>query len=271
MSMSLSKMYEDRPLTILSLGAGVQSTVMALKASRGDFPTTPDYAIFADTGWEPKSVYKHLDWLETQLTFPVIRCGHKSLREDLLKGVYDGYEFTSIPAYVRGLDGKHSMRRRSCTRYYKIQPITQAIRKLYGLKPRERMKHRVTVWVGISTDEAIRMKPSRNPWQDNVYPLIEHNLSRDACSKWFRNFYPDRQLTKSACIGCPFHNNATWSHMKAFDTESWNDAVYIDKQIRNISNLPQYLHKQLKPLNEVNLKQPQLSMWGNECEGMCGV
>ena len=51
---------------ILSLGAGVQSTTLALMAARGDlspgFPQ-PMAAVFADTGWEPASVYRHLRWL----------------------------------------------------------------------------------------------------------------------------------------------------------------------------------------------------------------
>ena len=51
---------------ILSLGAGVQSSTLALMAARGDlsprFPQ-PMAAVFADTGWEPVRVYKHLQWL----------------------------------------------------------------------------------------------------------------------------------------------------------------------------------------------------------------
>ena len=51
-----------RNLVIISLGAGVQSSTMALKAACGEFPR-PDCAIFADTGYEPKSVYNYLDYL----------------------------------------------------------------------------------------------------------------------------------------------------------------------------------------------------------------
>ena len=39
-------------LRILSLGAGVQSTTLALMAAHGEVEA-PDCAIFADTGWEP--------------------------------------------------------------------------------------------------------------------------------------------------------------------------------------------------------------------------
>ena len=56
-------------LRIISLGAGVQSSTMALLAADGSIKPRPDCAIFADTGWEPRGVYDHLAWLETQLPF----------------------------------------------------------------------------------------------------------------------------------------------------------------------------------------------------------
>ena len=52
-------------LTVLSLGAGVQSTTMALMAAPGEINPMPDCAIFADTGWEPRAVYDHLAWLRS--------------------------------------------------------------------------------------------------------------------------------------------------------------------------------------------------------------
>ncbi len=48
-------------LTVISLGAGVQSSVMALMAAKGEITPMPDYAIFADTQAEPDHIY---EWLE---------------------------------------------------------------------------------------------------------------------------------------------------------------------------------------------------------------
>src|SRR5262245_44650896 len=58
---------------VISLGAGVQSTTMALMASQGAISPMPECAIFADTGEEPKRVYEHLSWLmeRGRLPFPV--------------------------------------------------------------------------------------------------------------------------------------------------------------------------------------------------------
>ncbi len=43
------------PLRIISLGAGVQSTTLALMATRGEIGPMPSCAIFADTGDEPET------------------------------------------------------------------------------------------------------------------------------------------------------------------------------------------------------------------------
>ena len=49
-------MRSTHSLTLISVGGGVQSSVMALMASQGALGPTPDCAIFADTHWEPPSI-----------------------------------------------------------------------------------------------------------------------------------------------------------------------------------------------------------------------
>jgi hypothetical protein len=60
-------------LRALSLGAGVQSTAMALMAVHGEIGPMSDCAISADTGRKPKVIYDHLEWLRSPnvLPFPV--------------------------------------------------------------------------------------------------------------------------------------------------------------------------------------------------------
>ena len=57
-------------LKCLNLGAGVQSTTLALMAARGELPDgeLPDFAVFADTGWEPTAVYQHLQRKEYKIS-----------------------------------------------------------------------------------------------------------------------------------------------------------------------------------------------------------
>ena len=120
-------------LRVLSLGAGVQSTTLALLAAAGQFDQ-PDAAIFADTGWEPAAVYRHLDELEGLLPFPVHRVSAGSLRERLLalpdETDRDRKRFAAVPFFTA--DG--GMGVRQCTKAYKLYPIRDKIKELSLIK-----------------------------------------------------------------------------------------------------------------------------------------
>jgi hypothetical protein len=69
-----------------SLGAGVQSSTVALKQCYGELPK-PDAIIFADTGWEPRAVYAHLVKLEAECKrhgIEVVRVTAGNIRDDHL-------------------------------------------------------------------------------------------------------------------------------------------------------------------------------------------
>jgi hypothetical protein len=272
-------------MNVISLGAGVQSTVMALMAARGEITPAPNCAVFADTQWEPKAIYEHLDWLESIVAnplkvehpFPIHRVTNGNLKEDALanhpvrgRGTKT---FSSIPWFT-----EKGMGRRQCTFDYKIVPLNKKIRQLLGYKPRQRIPvGSVQVWVGISTDEAMRMKPSRERWIENIWPLIDNGMSRNDCKRWFEENYPHRTLQKSSCLGCPFHNDAAWRELKLGDQDEWADVAFVDSMIRKggSSSAPQYMHKSLQPIDEVDFRnledKGQLNMFGNECTGLCGV
>ena len=274
-------MLSEPELTVISLGGGVQSSVMALMAARGEIKPMPDFAVFADTGWEPKGVYEHLDWLETQLPFPVRRISVSNIREDILAGTNStGQPFNSIPAYIRSTDGKSGIIKRQCTREYKVTPIENELRNLLGLGYRQSLEKSqcVELWIGISHDEIFRMKPSRERWIIHYWPLIQAEMTRQDCRDWFAERYPDRTLPRSACIGCPFHTDAEWSEMRLTDHESWEDAVFVDNALRQSARAARfdgemYLHNSLRPLGEIETFAGghNHSLFDDECEGMCGV
>lgn len=268
-------MHSDPKLRVISLGAGVQSTTMALMAAKGLIGPMPDCAIFADTGWEPKSVYEHLDRLAKALPFPVHIVQHGNIRENLIRHTNStGQKFSSIPWFT----AEGGMGRRQCTREYKLEPIRKKLRELLGYGPRRRIpKGSVEVWIGISTDEIQRMKDARDVWQTNRFPLIDASFSRKGCIAWMAD--NNWVAPKSACIGCPYHSNAMWRDMRDNDPESWNDAIEVDRAIRDggrKKDRQQFMHRSLKPLDQVDLSTPaekgQVEFgFIQECDGMCGV
>jgi hypothetical protein len=271
---------------IISLGAGVQSSTMALLAAKGEIMPMPDCAIFADTGAEPKRVYDWLDWLETQLPFPVYRVMHKEgLLVNIMSEDVVGMEHSrivSVPFFTNSHNG--GMTRRQCTREFKIQPIEKKVRELVGLQPGQHAPRGMilaTQYIGISIDEATRMKDSRVKWITHRWPLIEKRMNRQDCLDWMEeNGYP--KPGKSACTFCPYHDDFTWRDMKNNDPESWNQSIMVDNHIRggkaSVARLMDgqlYLHRSRQPLEEVDLstaeERGQLNLFENECEGMCGI
>jgi hypothetical protein len=204
-----------------------------------------------------------------------------SLKADLVRGTNSDHrkQFAAIPYFLDRLEQgvvEAGLGRRQCTREYKIDPLTRRQRELMGYKPRQRIPaNSCEVWIGISTDEAHRMKASRESWVTNRYPLIEQGMSRSDCLAWLeRHGYPRPQ--KSACTFCPYRSDEGWLEMKRNDPASWNEAVAVDEALRRnqhelrLRAVP-YLHRSLVPLAEADLSEGQFDLFGNECEGMCGV
>ena len=71
-----------RQMVVLSLGAGVQSSAMAVMSAKGDLPPV-DCAIFADTGYEPKGIYTYLNYLSNILPFPIFKVKKGNIKEGL--------------------------------------------------------------------------------------------------------------------------------------------------------------------------------------------
>ena len=78
-------MKQNPSLRILSLGAGVQSSTMALMADAGEFGVKPDAAVFADTGWEPKPVIQHLEYLKSVISYPIHIVKKGNIQDDILQ------------------------------------------------------------------------------------------------------------------------------------------------------------------------------------------
>lgn len=266
------------PLRILSLGAGVQSSTLALMVAKGELPPV-DHAIFADTQWEPRAVYDYLAWLTPLLPFPVHVVSIGSIRDAIVsRRNTSGGRYAAIPWFTVNPDGTHGMGRRQCTSEYKLKPIMHKVRELLAKGRRDRIAAgAVEQWIGISTDEATRMKDAKQRYMINRWPLIEKNMSRADCLGWLQDHkFP--LPPKSACIGCPFHSQAAWQRMQIEAPEDFADACAMDAQLRQGDARGmrgvEYMHSARVPLAEAVKKKyrmQQVNLFEMECEGMCGL
>lgn len=275
-----------KTLRVLSLGAGVQSSTLALMIHKGKIPMV-DCAIFADTQAEPPKVYEWLKFIKKTVSYPVHIVTWRNLEQDVLDASQGKYQAFTIPFYTKNKETEQKgMLMRQCTADYKIKPVTKKVRELLGYKKGERVDFKqvkVEMLMGISTDEMRRMRMNRLRYIDNQYPLINDlGMSRQDCIMWMKdNGYP--MPTKSACYFCPFHSQSTWKEIKENDPELFEKAVQMDKQIRDqekykIKNKFKddlYLHRSCEPLDKALEDDGQLDMFdgfNSICdEGMCGV
>ena len=136
---------KEPAMRVLSLGAGVQSSCLALMAQEGLTKHKPDCMIFADTGWEPSFVYEHVEYLKKAITIcPIYTVERSNLREDLIRAANpvkgSNEEWKSFagrvpnpPLFAARPGGKVGMLYRQCTHDYKVIPIQKKMREFLGV------------------------------------------------------------------------------------------------------------------------------------------
>ncbi len=261
---------------MLSLGAGVQSTTLALLAVHGEIETV-EHAIFADTGWEPKEVYDHLKWLTPIMENAGIKV-HKVSAGNIRQDTLSPGRFASMPFHMKHENGGTGLALRQCTQEYKLAPILKKQRELLGIEYRKQWKEEhgeIINLMGISVDEIQRAKDNKHKYITNEFPLLDLRMKRTDCLAWLKKH--GYTAPRSACIGCPYHSDHEWRRIKQNPTE-WADVIEFDKALRTIEtklDSEMYLHKSCKPLDQVDLsteeERGQGTLFDNECEGMCGL
>lgn len=285
-----------KTLSILNLGAGVQSTTLYLMSMRRDEPDhvpVLDYAIFADTQEEPRAVYEHLEWLKSLGGPPILVRTRGKLGDDLLTGFKGwGRKFAQIPSFCKSSDHRpDGQMRRQCTGTYKVEVIERAIRRdLLGLLPRQRIPRDVVVnqYLGLSFDEPgrvarVKSRFAMTAWAKAHFPLFDLEMTRRGCLAYLERVAPDRIVPRSACVFCPYRTNAEWRRLRDTDAEGWSRALAIDEGLRSGAfctqglDSPLFLHASRLPLREAPIDTPEsrgeqyVFGFAQECDGMCGV
>ena len=273
-------------INVLSLGAGVQSSTLAMMFAKGELKPMPDFAVFADTQGEPKAVYQWLDWLETQLPYPVYRISKGNLAEEAIRvrtSKVTGKKYiggSTIPVFLFKNGIRKGFLPRGCTNDFKIKPIRTFLRRHCKIKNKETVVQ-INLMLGISIDEATRMKPSQVEWIKHIFPLIDNNISRSDCLQWFKN--NNLKLpTRSACIFCPYHSVSFWKDRKENSPDEFNQALEYEQKVKkayketdefqdDIYDVSIHQYNDLKNVTVKKEKHEQLDLFTGECEGMCGV
>ena len=255
-------MSKDTVFNVQAYGAGVQSRALLHMAINGLIPK-PDLVVFADTQAEPEDVYKAVQEDKVYAEAAGIRFEIVSYGDLSNSGAWSNSVF--VPAFTLNKNTKRKgMLLRTCTQRFKIAPIRRFMRSI-GI-------NKALIWLGISTDEADRMKDSNVKWVQNFYPLIENGISRADCEKYLREL--GLAVVKSACVFCPYRSDNGWAKMME-NPNDWAKAVEFDEQLRDRGpkDVEWFVHRKRIPLRSVQAPESLSKQDGfsNECEGYCGL
>ena len=233
---------------ILSLGAGVQSSTLAMMMKNGDIPRA-DLVIFADTGAEPSVVYKWLEWLVGHMNMPYMQVkAGEGLTVSIERACRGEKKRTSSPPLFTRNGGKLF---RQCTWDFKVSPIRKAVKEQYK---------KCVMIRGISFEERKRAKPSDVKWITYEHPLVDMGMTRLDCERWMvKHGYPIPP--RSACVYCPYRCNAEWQKMRDLTPpKDWEEACRMDDLMRdNMPGVKQsvFVHKSCIPLREAPIESKQ--------------
>lgn len=271
-------------MRILNLGWGVQSFTLAVMAALGDIePLTA--AVHADTTWEKSQTYEFAEiftpWLKARgVNVVTVSAGEQPKKAttgqtdccffstQVIDQYQVGGEGTCLPAFTGAKNNiKKGQLRRQCTSHWKIDPIRRWVRA------HRQGREQVHQLIGISLDEAHRMKPAQVKYVTHEWPLIDKRMTRSDCRAYLeKNGLPIP--LKSSCVFCPFHKKTEWAEIKK-NPKDWVIAVDVDRKIRNVRPpYDLYLLSSCEPLEEADLSTPedrgQMTLWQDECTGFCG-
>lgn len=246
-------------MIVMSYGGGKQTVAMVTLVLQGKLPK-PDLIVFADTSREVKTTWDYLE----NIVQPALR--KINMRVQIVPHALSTVDLQSLsgdlllPAFTRQ-NGRVGKMPTFCSNEWKQRPIRRWLK--------EQGVNDCDVWLGISLDEAERMKSSGLNWYRHVYPLIEITpMHRRQCEIQIKD-YGWEVPHKSRCWMCPNQSPEAWKQMKRIENQDFDKAVKLEQVIR--WNDPHvYFHPLAVPLNEaVEESEKQGDMFDGCDSGYC--
>lgn len=241
-------------LKILSCGAGMQSTALALMSCAnklieenraGDFNCkytqgVPIYdaVIFCDLGLEPS-------WVLSQVNFIKNACEWAGISFYILESnLYEDYinnfgekRVVSVPFWTVDENGKKGKMMRNCTLDYKINMIQKFIRwEILGYKkgahtkPEDIKAHEMHI--GFSKEEERRCSENPHKMFVNKFPLCDLGLVRADNYAYIKDVW-GLDSKASACCFCPFHTNYFFKHIKKHNKPEYEQTLVFDQLLED--------------------------------------
>lgn len=242
-------------MKILSFGAGMQSTALALMSCDNaiakklnqpmPFPKVPiyDFVVICDLGFEPPWVMQQAEFVAKICESVGIsyRCLDAPLYQDLMRD-FGKKRVVSIPWWTLDEEGHKSKMPRNCTLDYKVDLISKFIRwEALGYKKGQRLreedKKAHEMHMGFGYEEKKRCKENPNPMFINKFPLVDMKLERKRNYAYIKDVW-GLATKASACCFCPFHRNYFFQYLKEQEPDTYHQLLDVDNLLRDNSPKP---------------------------------
>ena len=248
--MSINK---NSPLTILSYGAGQDSTTILYKILHDPefkerYVSGQLILVMGNTENEHPATYKHVEYTKKlckQHNIPFFILGSKYRSDSWKGGLEWRYDYSKS-------FGSISFGKSSCTDQLKIQPIYKFLNdyifETFGIGEAGAGKKAIhafgkkygkfNVLIGIAKGEDDRIfygnyrESQWKYWINNVYPLYEIGMDRSDCQNYIQSLGYDVPMP-SACLMCHFSNSPELIYLERFYPETFEKWEQIEINKRN--------------------------------------
>ncbi len=261
-------LVEDRPVDRLaprpraevwSCGGGTQSGAIAALIGMGKLPR-PDFAYMTDTGREKSGTWPFVEGFIRPalalvgLDLTIVKASDFARLDVFWNGTI------LLPGYTtqNGQLGKLSP---FCSGKWK-RDVSERWMRSKGIETARN-------WIGISRDEARRIRAQYRGWLELWYPLIfEVPMHRHECVSLIRAQGWTEPIPHSACWMCPNLGDAEWMDMKANQPEDFYKAGELEAEVRE-KDPHFYLHPSCVPLAQVDFTAQQTMFTERGCTTGC--
>lgn len=231
---------------VWSCGGGTQSGAMAVLIANRKLPK-PDIALMIDTGRERSATWPFVEnFIRPQLAIIGVELTVIKKNQFATVDLFAHNGDILMPGYtdIFGVTGKLEP---YCSGEWKREPASRYLRSIGVENARN--------WLGISIDEARRIRAPRTKWLQLWYPLItETPMRRHQCVDLIRSAGWAGHIPHSACYMCPNLGDAEWIDMKLNWPDDFRMACAVESTVRE-RDANFFLHPQCVPLAEVDFFQ----------------
>jgi hypothetical protein len=251
-------------LTVLNFSGGRQSSCILWLVLEGIIERPKNFLVLtADPGMENSETYKYVQRMFGLCQKAGIDCATvpgPNLYRDLVQLKMLGSKRVDNPPYwTKDEKGKLGQLMQKCTKHYKIAPMDRFLRLYmenhFGISAKSKRipEGFVEKWIGFTTDEEHRCKPSRQKYIKFTYPLIEHGLSNYGVGLCYKEL-GEEPPPRSVCNACFANGTDVLKDMKENRPSDWEQACQVDDAVRELKQIgihdEVYVSKSLRPLRE---------------------